>query len=351
MVERRETGLTKANGAPPRLELGKLLSGKRLVVVGGTGFLGKVWWAFLLSRYPDIGHIYLTLRPKRGKDAEQRYAEEVATSEVLDALRGEYGPAFRLAPGKVTPIAGDVIQPFCGLDADLRESSRGQRRRGDQRVSGVVDSDPPLDEALEVNAFGVKIGRPGARPRQLAAPHQHPLRGWQPHRHVPRPTREFPFPRADELEKSHWDPDREIAECMDVIEQARHRSNDMFRQSNFLDDAKKNLHKRGEPARGSVLEAEVAKVKRKFVEGQLADLGMERAQFWGFPNTYTYTKSIGEQIAVSSGLPVAIVRPAVVESTNEYPFPGWNEGSTPVRRSSTSSARAVCRSGSDNFLT
>jgi len=27
-------------------------------VVGGTGFLGKVWWAFLLSRFPDIERIY-----------------------------------------------------------------------------------------------------------------------------------------------------------------------------------------------------------------------------------------------------------------------------------------------------
>ncbi|HEY1532591.1 MAG TPA: AMP-binding protein, partial [Polyangiaceae bacterium] len=51
-----------------------------------------------------------------------------------------------------------------------------------------------------------------------------------------------------------------------------------------------------------------------------------RAQFWGFPNTYTYTKAIGEQIAASSGLPFTIVRPAVVESTSHFPFPGWNEG-------------------------
>src|SRR5437879_3541935 len=108
MVDRPETALAKANGRPPRLELARLLSGKRLVVVGGTGFLGKVWWAFLLSRYPDIGHIYLTLRPKRGKDAEQRYAEEVETSEVLDALRGEYGLGFpEFLRQKVTPIAGD----------------------------------------------------------------------------------------------------------------------------------------------------------------------------------------------------------------------------------------------------
>src|ERR1044072_774134 len=123
MVE-RSRGM--AQGSPPRLGLGRLLSGTRLVVVGGTGFLGKVWWAFLLSRFPDIGHIYLTLRPKRGKNAEQRYAEEVETSEVLEALRGEHGLGFpEFLRSKVTPIAGDVVQPFCGLNADLRDALRG----------------------------------------------------------------------------------------------------------------------------------------------------------------------------------------------------------------------------------
>ena len=201
-----ETALSKTNGHTPRLELGRLMSGKRLVVVGGTGFLGKVWWAFLLSRFPDIGHIYLSLRPKRGKDAQQRYDEEVATSEVLDALRGEHGLGFpEFLRSKVTPIAGDVIQPYCGLNPDLRDALRG-KVDAVINVSGVVDFDPPLDEALEVNAFGVK--NLVALARDLGnLPLLHTstcfVAGSRTG-HVPESDpREFPFPRAAELDKSH----------------------------------------------------------------------------------------------------------------------------------------------------
>src|SRR5262249_17828636 len=69
-----------------------------------------------------------------------------------------------------------------------------------------------------------------------------------------------------------------------------------------------------------------AKVKRKFVEQQLIEAGKERALFWGWTNIYTYTKSIGEQALAASGVPFTIVRPAVIESSSTYPFPGWNEG-------------------------
>ena len=54
--------------------------------------------------------------------------------------------------------------------------------------------------------------------------------------------------------------------------------------------------------------------------------GTERAQFWGWHNIYTYTKSIGEQILANSGLSFSIVRPAVIESALAFPQVGWNEG-------------------------
>ncbi len=327
MANRRPSG--KTNGERPPLDLEKLLRDRRLVVIGGTGFLGKVWWAHLLANYPALGHIYLLVRPRQGMTADQRFAKEVATSEVLQPLRDQYGPGFDLfLTEKVTPIPGDVSQAFCGLAQELRDELRGSVDVV-VNAAGVVDFDPPLDEALQVNAFGVQnlVGLA----RDLGdVPLLHTstcfVAGNRTGNVEEVDPREHPFPRADELEQEHWDPDREIAESLDVIKQARQRADDAFRQSHFLDQAKKNLRSRKEPTRGGTLDAEFQRVKRRFVEDQLSDMGMERANFWGFPNTYTYTKSIGEQIVASSGLRFTIARPAIIESTVGFPFPAWNEG-------------------------
>ena len=67
-------------------------------------------------------------------------------------------------------------------------------------------------------------------------------------------------------------------------------------------------------------------MERKFIERLLIEEGTERAQFWGWHNIYTYTKSIGEQILRCSTIPHTIVRPAIIESTLLYPCVGWNEG-------------------------
>ncbi|CAI0554723.1 unnamed protein product [Linum tenue] len=54
----------------------------------------------------------------------------------------------------------------------------------------------------------------------------------------------------------------------------------------------------------------------------------ERAGHYGWPNTYTFTKAMGERIVMSlkGDLPLVILRPTIVTSTIKDPFPGWTEG-------------------------
>ena len=59
------------------LDVARIVEGARLVVLGGTGFLGKVFWSMLLDRYPGVGRIYLVVRPKHGGTPESRFWAEV----------------------------------------------------------------------------------------------------------------------------------------------------------------------------------------------------------------------------------------------------------------------------------
>ncbi|KAA8550179.1 hypothetical protein F0562_001863 [Nyssa sinensis] len=54
----------------------------------------------------------------------------------------------------------------------------------------------------------------------------------------------------------------------------------------------------------------------------------ERARLYGWPNTYVFTKAMGEMLLMhlKENLPVVIIRPTVISSTYKEPFPGWIEG-------------------------
>ena len=315
----------------------ELLDGQSLLVIGCTGFLGKVWLSLLLDRYPNVGTLYVMVRERKTMDADARFWAEIAPSPVFDPIRAKRpGAQFdAYLREKIVPTGGDVSKENLGISDALLERMK-KDRPAIVNVAGVVDFNPPLDEALGVNAFGAK---------HLV--HVAKLLGDVPVLHtstcyvvgrrdgliVERNPLEFPFPRADELDVSHWDAENEIAECLDVVEHTRRRVEDAPRQSHLLDEAKRNLRARQEPLRGVALDNELRKVKDRFVRQRLVDAGRERAEFWGWPNIYTYTKSIGEQVLLRSGLPVCIVRPSIVESSVSYPCEGWCEGiqtSTPI---------------------
>jgi len=306
------------------------IDGARLVVVGGTGFLGKVWLAQLIHRYPNVGKIFLVVRSKKGMDSDTRFWREVVTAGPFDSLRADMpGAAFEeFIREKIEAVDADVSKFNCGL-SDEWISARAGTIDALVNVAGVVDFNPPLDEAVLANARGVahlvELARALGDIPVLHTSTAY-VAGYRRGKIREVDPREFPFPKCDEIDPTRWNPAREIDECLALVDDVKRRAKEAHRQTELDAKARENLEKKGEPTSGPVYEQERAKVERKWLEAQLADIGQERAKYWGYTNVYTYTKSLGEQVLATSGLPFTLVRPTVIESTVNYPFPGWNEG-------------------------
>ena len=113
--------------------------------------------------------------------------------------------------------------------------------------------------------------------------------------------------------------EREIRDALAAIERVQAESRDQLRHAEFRGD---------DDDAGNPRESAIEHRRKQWLEERLKVVGRERAQRWGWPNTYSYTKSLGEQLVLANRdtLDVTVVRPAVIESALRDPFPGWNQG-------------------------
>lgn len=273
----------------------KQLSGKQVLITGTTGFLGKVVLEKLIRTVPDIGGIHLLIRGnKRYPDARDRFMNEIACSSVFEHLRTEDCDAFdEFLEERVHCITGEVTEPEFGLTPEAFTALAGN-------VDAVINSAASvnfreeLDKALQINtlclnnivAFALAGG--DIPVVQVSTCYVNGMNSGMAGEVIVQPSGAA-IPRS---EQGYFEIDELVRLLEDKIADVRSR------------------------------------YTGKVLEKKLVDLGIREANHYGWSDTYTFTKWLGEQLLLKSlaGKSLTILRPSIIESALEEPAPGWIEG-------------------------
>jgi thioester reductase-like protein/phosphoserine phosphatase len=307
------------------LNVRESLAGKHLMLIGVTGFIGKVWLVDLLEKIPDIRKVTLLIRRNRTTSALRRFEKIVEESPTFDTLQEIHGAKLaEFLQEKVEVVEGDVSQPGLGLDPDTQ--TRLMRSLDViANSAGLTDFNPDLRDALSSNVdsaihlleFLRKCDHAGLM--HLSTCYVVGMRDG-------RVTEELKV-NYNPANHPDFDAEREIASMREMVERIEERS-----ESPELAKAlrRQALGRSGDPAKvpSTELDGVLKRNRARWVRNRLVRAGMKRAAHLGWPNTYTFTKSLGESMLAQRGrdLPIAIIRPSIVESSTRTPFSGWNEG-------------------------
>src|SRR5713226_2715758 len=317
-----------ALGDVPRIErlaVRETLANRHILLVGVTGFIGKVWLVDLLENVSSIAKITLLVRRNRTTSAQRRFEKIIEESPAFDTLQERHGRKLgAFLRGKVEVVEGDVSLPGLGLD----EATQARLAKSLDLIvnsAGLTDFNPDLREALASNVdsavhlldFLRTCSHAGLM--HLSTCYVVGMRDGR----VGEALQDNYTPAQD----SNFDAQREVDSLREMIGRIEARS-DRRELSRAL--RRQALGRAGDPSAvpAEELDGVLKRNRVRWARNRLLRVGMRRAQHLGWPNTYTYTKSLGESILSRHGqdLPLAIVRPSIVESSMRSPFVGWNEG-------------------------
>ncbi len=304
------------------------LRGKQILLIGGTGFIGKVWLANLLTELPEIGRVHLLIRSHRATTALQRFERMVSESPVFDQLAERHGDRFAdFLRERVEVVAGDASKPGLGLTPEARQRL-GRSLDLVVNSAGLTDFNPDLRDALAMNVH--------ATDHLLHFLHEcdhaallHLSTCYAVGRRDGRILEDFSR-NYSPVDLPDFDARKECASLENLIRETEARADsaevtaELRRAALDKRQASKNLQ-------GVALDNQIRKNRTRWLRQALMDAGTRRANELGWPNTYTFTKSlseslIGNYVDATPGAAIAIVRPSIVESSIEKPFVGWNEG-------------------------
>jgi HAD superfamily hydrolase (TIGR01490 family) len=282
------------------------LAGRRMLITGATGFVGEALLERVLFDLPET-HLVLLVRPRGGVTAEERVANlmrgaafgrlrERDGDQAVDALIGD----------RIEVVSGDLDEiPPLPADIDVVV-----------HCAGEVSFDPPIDEGFATNLHGTlnllgAIDAAGAHPHYLHVSTAYVAGRQQGHI------------REGRLDHNvDWEYEATLAS------QLRDRVELESRVAERLAEFSTEAEKQHDVTGASSVSAEAEKRRAAWVSKALVDAGRERGRSLGWTDCYTFTKAMAERAVEQTAphLPVTVLRPSIIESALEQPFPGWIQG-------------------------
>ncbi|XP_048616817.1 fatty acyl-CoA reductase 6, chloroplastic-like isoform X2 [Brassica napus] len=264
----------------------RFLKGKTYLVTGATGFLAKVLIEKLLRASPDIGKIFILIKSKDQESANKRLYDEIISSDLFNHLKQMHGRSYEeFMKSKLIPIIGDIGEDNLGVGSEIATKISGEI---DVVIScaGRTTFDDRYDLALNVNALG-----PG---RLLSFAKD--CKKLKLFLHIS--TAYVTGKKEGTVLEAPLCVGKNITSDLNVEHELK-----------LASEAVRKFHGSGE-------------IKK------LKELGIQRAQHYGWENTYTFTKAMGETLiqTMREDVPVVIIRPSIIESSYKEPFPGWIQG-------------------------
>jgi HAD superfamily hydrolase (TIGR01490 family) len=293
------------------------IAGRTLLVTGSTGFLGKSVVEKLLRALPQVGRINLAIRSSARRPAADRLEREVLASPAFRRLKEELGEeAFgRLVAEKLSVLELDLGRDGLGLSAD----ARAELRRCDIVIhsAAAVEFDNPADLSAQTNLLGASrlvrtLRELEARPHLVHISTAYVggmLRGLV--------REELPFDPG-----LSWRHEAEVLSTLRPVVEEESRRPEVLDQ--LRDQARSRIGPAGAPAQARAVE----RFRQKWVKDRLVERGRVHARAMGFTDIYSFTKAMAEHAVVElhGDIPLSILRPTIVESALQEPFPGWLEG-------------------------
>nr|VDD57582.1 unnamed protein product [Brassica oleracea] len=230
----------------------RFLQGKSYLITGATGFLAKVLIEKLVRESPEIGNIFILMKTQDQESANKRLYDEIISSDLFRLIKQTHGSSYEaFMKSKLIPVVGDIGEDNLGIKSQMAYNISDEI---DVIIScaGRTTFDYRYDSALNVNALGpgrlLSFGK-GCKKLKLFL----------------------------HISTAYVTGNKEVK----ILETPLCIGENITSHLNIETEMKLA----SEAVRKFYGREEIKKLK---------ELGMERAQHYGWENTYTFTKAMGE---------------------------------------------------------